>query len=107
MRIPVFTYRPSSAFLSVIKSRNLPSKIIRIHLQEYKKRKTAYKRFFCGYFLVLALLIARALISPGQTTVPVLLFAILAGCIFLYPLFTRIQACREIISVIKESYPEL
>lgn len=107
MRISIFTYRPSPDFLAVLKSKKLPSKIIRIHLLEYKKRQTIYKKILQGYFVVLALLSAGAVISSNQTVVILMIFAILAGCIFIYPLYTRIQACREIISIIKEGYPEL
>lgn len=105
--ILIFPYHPDPDFLSILKAKELPSKIIRIHLQEYKKRKSRYKIFVCAYFIITALLMLTALAQPNQTTAFFMLFSLLFGCFFIYPAITRMQACGTIISVILENYPEL
>lgn len=91
----------------ILKAKELPSKIVHIHLQEYKKRKSRYKIFIYAYFIITALLMLTALAQPNQTTAFLMLFSLLFGCFFIYPAITRMQACGTIISVILESYPEL
>lgn len=105
--LPITSYRPSPAFLSLLESGELPSEIVREHVREYEKKKRAYKRIIYGYVTAFLFLIAAAAAIPCTGTILLLFFVILAGGIFARPLLTRLSACNNLLSIIRKKYPDL
>lgn len=105
--LPIISYHPDPDFLSVLESGELPSEIVCIYLQEYKKRKTRYKIFIYIFFIITVLLMFLTLAQLGLATVLFMIFSLFLGCLFMYSVVTRMKACGKIIAIILKSYPEL